>query len=223
VRRRRRRRRNPPPTVIRSGEPRLRPLAAIVALPRRSPLHPQLARGLAAADRWHLLRSDLAPVPVRATATTRQSGCYRWREGDPVDLRVSRLHGRVALSFLHELGHFVDHQLGSGLGQSWASGAHEAFEPWRAAAAALPSRAAPASGRSHRRYFDSAREVWARSYAQTVLARSSDPVLEAELATLQAAEDAFVWSTVELDPVADAIEDVLARLGLLRRALAVAV
>jgi hypothetical protein len=220
---RRRRRRNPPPTVSRSGEPRLRSLADVVALPRRSPLQPQLARALAAADRRHLLRSDLAPVPVRATATTRQSGCYRWREDDPVDLRVSRLHGRIALSFLHELAHFVDHQLGSGLGPNWASSGHEAFAPWRAAAAELPSRAAPGSGRSHRRYFDSAREVWARSYAQAVLARSCDPVLEAELATLQAADDAFVWPSLELEPVADAIENVLARLGLLRRGLAVAV
>jgi hypothetical protein len=223
VRRRRRRSRNPPPTVTRSGELRLRSLAEVVALPRRSPLHPQLARALAAADRQHLLRSDLTPVPVRPTATTRQSGCYRWREGDPVDLRVSRLHGRVALSFLHELAHFVDHQLGFRLGPNWAAAGHEAFAPWRAAAAALPSRAAPGSGRSHRRYFDSAREVWARTYAQTVLVHSRDPVLEAELATLQAADDPFVWPTVELEPVAAAIEDVLERLGLLRRRLAVAV
>lgn len=223
MRRRRRRRGNPPPTVTRSGELRLRSLADVVALPRRSPLHPQLARALAAADSRHVLRSDLAPVPVRATATTRQGGCYRWRDDDPVDVRVSRLHGRVALSFLHELGHFVDHQLGCGLGANWASAGHGAFAPWRAAAAALPSRAAPGSSRSHRRYFDSTREVWARSYAQTVLARSCDPVLEAELARLQAADDAFVWPAVALAPVADAIEDVLAGLGLLRRALAVAV
>ena len=125
--------------VTRSGEPRLRRLTDLVGLPRRSPLYPELARALAAADGFHLLHSDLDPVPVRPTATTSQSGCYRLRNEDPVDLRVSRRHGRIPLSFLHELGHLVDHQLGRQPG-SWASGHHEAFADWRAAAAALPSR-----------------------------------------------------------------------------------
>ena len=102
-----------PATVTRSGEPRLRPLPELMRLPRRSPLYPELARALAAADALHVLRSDLEPVPVRPTSTISQAGCYRLRKGDPVDLRVSRRHGRVALSFLHELGHFFDHQLGS--------------------------------------------------------------------------------------------------------------
>ena len=95
----------------------------------------------AAADAFHLLHSDLDPVPVRPTSTTSQSGCYRLRKEDPVDLRVSRRHGRIPLSFLHELGHLVDHQLGRQLGNAWASGRHEAFADWRAAAASLPSRA----------------------------------------------------------------------------------
>jgi hypothetical protein len=54
--------------------------------------------------------------------------------------------------------------------------------------------------------------VWARAYAQAVLARSRDPVLLAELAALQAADDAFVWPEPEFDPIAQAIEDVLGRL-----------
>lgn len=200
MRRRRRRLRTPPPAVGRSGEPRPRTLAEVVRLPRRSPLYPELARALAATGRLHALRTDLEPVPVRATATTRQSGCYRSREGDPVDVRVSRLHGRVALSFLHELGHLVDHQHGWELG------------PALRARAVVPSRAPAGSGRSRRRYFDSPKEVWARAYAQAVLARSGDPVLLAELAALQAADDAFVWPEAEFAPVADAVGDVLGRL-----------
>jgi hypothetical protein len=159
---------------------------------------------------------------VRPTSTTSQSGCYRLRKEDPVDLRVSRRHGRIPLSFLHELGHLVDHQLGSQLGNTWASGRHEAFADWRAAAAALPSRAPAGFGRSRRRYFDSAKEVWARSYAQTALMRSDDPWLLHHLTGLLEAEDDFVWPAADFTPVALEIERVLDSLGLLRTGVAVA-
>ena len=202
--------------MARRGDPRLRRLPELLRLPRRSPLHAELARALAAADALHLLRSDLDPVPVRPTATTSQSGAYRLRDGDPIDLRISRRHNRVALSFLHELGHLVDHQLGHELGSAWASGSHEAFGEWREAAAALPSRLPDGVGRSRRRYFHSAKEVWARNYAQTVLARSADPWLHAHLGRLLDTDDVFLWPPREFEPVAEAVVSTLDRLGLLR-------
>lgn len=208
--------------VTRSGDPRLRRLTDLVALPRRSPLYPELARALAAADAFHLLHSDLDAVPVRATATTSQSGCYRLRKEDPVDLRVSRRHGRIPLSFLHELGHLVDHQLGRQLGNAWASGRHEAFDGWRAAASSLPSRAPAGSSRGRRRYFDSAKEVWARGYAQATLMRSDDALLERHLTELFEADDAFVWPLADFAPVAREIERLFDSLGLRRSDVAVA-
>ena len=144
------RRRRYPQAVTRSGDPRLRRLTDVIGLPRRSPLYLELAQALGAADAFHLLHSDLDRVPVRPTSTTSQSGCYRLRNEDPIDLRVSRRHGRIPLSFLHELGHLVDHQLGRQLGNTWASGRHEAFADWRNAASGLPSRA-PAGTREGRR------------------------------------------------------------------------
>ena len=202
--------------MTRSGEPRLRALPDVLRLPRRSPLHPELAQALVAASSLHVFYSDLDPVPVRATATTSQSGCYRLRDGDPIDLRVSRRHDRVALSFLHELGHLVDHQLGGELGPSWASGKHEAFEAWREAAALLGSRLPANVGRSRRRYFNSAKEVWARSYAQTVLTRAEDPWLQSRLAGLLDADDAFLWPAAEFEPVAEEVARTFGQLGLLR-------
>ncbi|MBA3245817.1 MAG: hypothetical protein H0T61_11685 [Actinobacteria bacterium] len=204
-----------PPSVSRSGEPRRRRLSELVALPRRSPLYPQLARALAAADEMHDLRSDLGLVPVRPTATTRQAGCYRMREGDPIDLRVSRRHDRVPLSFLHELGHLIDHQVAPEP-RRFASTGHPALKEWRAAARRLESRAPMRAGRSHRRYFDSRRELWARSYAQTVLLRSSDSSLRAHLTALQRADDPFVWPEREFEPLACEVEAVFARLDLLK-------
>ena len=202
------------PSVERSGEPQLRRLSELILLPRRSPLHPQLARALAAADGLHGLHTDLGPIPVRATATTRLSGCYRMREGDPIDLRVSRRHDRVPLSFLHELGHLIDHQLAAEP-RRFASTGHAAFKAWRSAARELSSRVPARAGRSHRRYFDSRKEVWARSYAQTVLLRSGDPTLREHLAALQRADDPFVWPEGEFAPLAVEVEAVFARLDLL--------
>jgi hypothetical protein len=213
-------RRSAPPSVPRSGEPRLRPLAAVIRLPRRSPLYLQLARTLAAADALHGLRTDLGTVPVRLTATTRQSGCYRMREGDPIDLRISRRPERLALSLLHELGHLVDHQLGHELGPSWASGRHDAFAEWREASARLPSRLPAGVGRARRRYFESAKEVWARSYAQTVLTHGADPWLQGHLTGLLDLDDVFVWPMAEFEPVAAEVGATLARLGLLRAPVA---
>jgi hypothetical protein len=119
-------------------------------------------------------------------------------------------------------GHLVDHQLGRELGNAWASGRHEAFADWRAAAAALPSRTPAGSSRGRRRYFDSAKEVWARSYAQAALLRSDDPSLRLHLAGLIESDDVFVWRTADFAPVALEIERVLDSLGLLRSGVAVA-
>ena len=201
--------------MSRSGEPQLRTLSELVRLRDGAPLpgaRPGARRRRRAAS--PPVRSP--PVPVRATATTSQGGCYRLREGDPIDLRVSRRHGRVALSFLHELGHLVDHQLGHALGPAWASGHHEAFARWRDAASRLAPRLPAGVGRSRRRYFHSVKEVWARSYAQAVLGYSADPELHGHLAGLIEADDVFVWPTAAFAPVADELVQVLGGLGLLR-------
>jgi hypothetical protein len=215
-------RRRYPGCIPRTGPTRLRPLENVVGLPRRSPLAGDLGRALAAASSLHGIRSDLLPVPVRPTATTSEAGAYRFRKREPIDIRVSACSGRVALGFAHELGHFVDHQLGyDPRARIWASAIHPAFAPWRTAAAALAVRPFP-GGRSRQRYFESAHEVWARSYAQTVLLRSGDTTLEEQLATLQRSDDPFVWPADAFEPVAVEVERVFERLGLTQLALPLA-
>ncbi len=135
------------------------------------------------------------------------------RDGDPIDLRVSRRHDRVPLSFLHELGHLLDHQLVP-QPRRFASPSHSAFRRWRVAVRALESRAPAHASRTHRRYFDSYRELWARSYAQTVLATTADDDLREHLRAVQAAGDALVWPAPEFAPVAEEVLSVLERLGL---------
>jgi hypothetical protein len=211
-----------PSCVAREGKPRLRALDDVVALPRRSPLASELQRALAAASRLHGLLSDLEPVPVRPTATITEAGAYRFHRRDPIDVRVSRVGGRVALGFLHELGHLFDHQVYyERKTRSWASAVHAAFEPWRVAAATLERRTLP-GGRGRQRYFQATHEVWARCYAQTVLLRSEDPVLHEQLQKLQADDDVHVWSAEQFEPVAAEVECVFTRLGLTQLTLPLA-
>lgn len=215
-------RRRYPGCVAREGSARLRPLEDVVALPGRSPLAAELVRALSAASSLHALRSDLAAVPVRPTATTSEAGAYRFRKRDPIDIRVSARSGRVAIGFLHELGHLVDHQLGyDPRNRIWASAIHPAFAAWRAAAATLAERPFP-GGRSRRRYFESAHEIWARCYAQTAVLRSRDQALAEQLERLQRSNDPFVWPAGAFEAVALEVERVFERLGLTQLALPLA-
>jgi hypothetical protein len=197
-------------------------LEDLVVLPRRSPLCGELERALAAASRLHSLKSDLVPVPVRVTATTSEAGAYRYRRADPIDLRVSKRSGHVATGFLHELAHLVDHQVHyDRKNRVWASAVHPAFAAWRAAAAQLDRRPFP-GGNHRRRYFESAQEVWARCYTQTVMMRSGDPLLEQQLERLQLADEPHVWTTTQFKPVAVQVELVFERLGLTQLELPIA-
>src|SRR5438128_419974 len=169
-----------------------------------------------------MLMSDLHPVPVRVTRTTSEAGAYRYRKADPIDLRVSNCSGHAATGFLHELAHLVDHQVHSNRrSRVWASAIHPAFASWRAAAARLDGRPFP-GGSYRQRYFESAHEVWARSYAQTVMLRSDDPLLLEQLGRLQSKDDPHVWPATEFEPVALEVELVFVQLGLTQLELPIA-
>ena len=212
-------RRRYPSCVGRDGRARLRPLEDVVSLPRKSPLTLELSRALSAASSLHGLLSNLENVPVRATTTTSEAGAYRFRKKDPIDIRVSAVSGRVAIGFLHELGHLVDHQVHfDPESRVWASAVHPAFASWRAVAATTGTRPFP-GGRARQRYFESAHELWARSYAQTALLRSHDRLLLAQLQALQRADDPYVWPAEVFEPLAREVETVFERLGLTQLAL----
>ena len=169
------------------------------------------------------MRSDLQPVPVRPTATISEAGAYRFRLKDPIDVRVSRLGGRVALGFLHELGHLLDHQVFyDRKTRTWASAMHLAFAQWRTTATQQLERRPLPGGRHRQRYFNATHEVWARCYAQTVLLRSGDPVLIGQLTKLQADDDPHVWPAAQFESVAAEVERVFERLGLTQLALPLA-
>ena len=169
-----------------------------------------------------MLRSDLHPVPVRVTATMSEAGAYRYRRANPIDVRVSSRSGQVATGFLHELAHLVDHQVHyDRRSRVWASAMHPSFAAWRDAAARLDGRSFP-GGSYRKRYFESAHELWARSYAQTVLLRSGDALLQAQLERLQQADEPHVWPAEVFEPLATHVELVFERLGLTQLELPIA-
>ena len=98
---------------------------------------------------------------------------------------------------------------------------HQAFAPWREAAALLDKRVLP-GGSSRQRYFQSVHEVWARSYAQTVMLRSADSALARQLGKLQAEDDAHIWQAAQFAAVAIEVELVFERLGLRQLSLPLA-
>ena len=215
-------RRRYPDCVARWGRPRVRQLDDCLTLPRRSPLFPELERALAAASRLHMMKSDLLRLPVRVTSTTSEAGAYRYRRASPIDLRVSSRSGCVATGFLHELAHFVDHQVHyDKKSRVWASALHPAFARWRSSAAELDGRPFP-GGSYRQRYFESAHEVWARCYAQTVLMRSDDDLLLQQLERLLDADDPHVWPLDEFERVAVEVETVFVELGLTQLELPIA-
>ncbi|HWN23362.1 MAG TPA: hypothetical protein VNP93_15395, partial [Gaiellaceae bacterium] len=65
-------------------------------------------------------------------------------------------------------------------------------------------------------------ELWARSYAQTVLVTAADEALREHLRSVQRTGDVFVWPEREFDAVAVEVLGVLERLGLLRVSAAAA-
>ena len=85
----------------------------------------------------------------------------------------------------------------------------------------LEKRVLP-GGYSRQRYFQSVHEIWARSYAQTVLLRSEDPALTPRLEKLQAEDDAHIWPAEQFAPVAIEVELVFERLGLRQLSLPLA-
>ena len=77
-------------------------------------------------------------------------------------------------------------------------------------------------GYSRQRYFQSVHELWARSYAQTVMLRSEDGGLMRRLEKLQSEDDAHVWQPQQFAPVAIEVELVFERLGLRQLSLPLA-
>jgi hypothetical protein len=207
------------------------------------PLYDEVRDAITAIDRVHGV-SQLPRIPVRLTVGISKRGAFRFHPatGEPIAilLRSDRPHRR--LTFLHEIGHFIDWMiLGEGrrfgsLGRplqvgNWerAVGDSTAYLTLRAmlgevTAHVLDSEGRPALVRLAADRVASIRqwllpeELWARSYAQYVALLAGDPDILASLDSFRVRRSGEVyypmqWTDEDFVPIARAIDDCFRDLG----------
>lgn len=187
----------PEPTAVRSvGDA----LAVEPGQPGQS-----LRDAVAAINRVH--RDGKLPViPVTRASFTDRHAQFTNVAGK-IAIEINRITGSAGLATVHEIGHFLDY---SGLGNSgeWASEADGVLDRWRAAVkesrsiqrlrplleAGVDQAAETLTGgtvveyevnRAYLRYMLQPRELWARSYAQFITAKSGDPILRRQMDDLR--------------------------------------
>ena len=153
---------------------------------------------------------------------------YRLPSHDPVSIKISSQSRNPALTALHEIGHFIDHQSLNGQ-KGYASLFDPLLEKWRlavdgsAATAEISGELVKTNIQSVRKtcgYYLSRQEQWARAYAQYIATRSGDPVLLAQLDAIRTSAHAVYrasqWSDEDFAPIGAAIDELLTGLGLKR-------
>ena len=184
-------------------------------------------RALNAIDRVHAC-SDLPPLPIRFGRAEQREGYTRFLDHRfPLWIVVSVRGRTLALTALHEIGHYLDWQ-GFGVDGEWASRFDPRLEEWWQAVKATAAYAELdrllndlyAEGRISLRmasYFGSPEELWARSYAQWVAVRSGDVQLAAELDRAReywyAEAGPYLpeqWEDDDFAPIASALDRVFA-------------
>ena len=186
----------------------------------RSPVTGRIKRALAAVDRIHRI-AGLPVIPVHLRDARRDVAGYTYYEQVPLAIEISTRDSSPTHSFLRELGREVDH-LVLGDGELWASETSPLLADWWKVLATTPSfqlwqeiAGNLEQGDRHWRYLESAREAFARSYAQWVMWRSGDPHLRSELRAEQERERYAqvlpqTWRIEEFEPVAAELDRVFA-------------
>jgi hypothetical protein len=149
--------------------------------------------GLAQIAKVHGINDRLNPVRVRAEAarvSASDHGAYRIAGDDTAGIWLRPGDSSAALTTVHEMGHFIDHQ---------AFGTHREFGSESGAMPRLMAaiQKGPAStklkrevrlarGRrdkyaAHYRYLNKPEERFARAYSQYIATQSGDPVLRQQL------------------------------------------
>jgi hypothetical protein len=172
--------------------------------------------------------AQLPQIPVNVTRSPK--GCEYLKHGGtgkPIAINVSRKSAYPELSFVHEVGHFIE--------QAGIPGHFSGDRRWEVDTLMKPlldvaatTRAIAASKRMHKekqddplqRYFSyllRPEEIWARCYAQYIAIRSADATLVGQLerARCSQAEDAIQlrWSDDDFRSVADAIDALFRSIG----------
>lgn len=187
------------------------------------------------ADEIHALPNIAAQIPVRMgdiPGSPGAAGAYlrSAQTGEPTDIKVKRLLGnQQAATFLHELGHYIDHAMIPGdrgdpltplAFASEAGNLDEVLGAINASAAAGRLRRIRAENQHNPAalelldYLERPREQFARAYSQWILARGGhDDALDALRDGKVGHEQ---WDDADFAPIAAALQRLFERLGWLR-------
>jgi len=184
----------------------------------------QVDQALAAIDRVH---DDgvLPPIPVFDSLGTADFGFLqpvktdRGLEAEYIAVRASGPW--PALTAVHEIGHFLDIAALGPVGRlATRAGDPEMLKVLAAAeqtdaVKSLREQADQAGFAEHGflLYLLRPDEIWARAYAQFIAERSNSPLLLKGLRRAQAENSDRQWDTEDFAPVAQAIENMFAKLG----------
>lgn len=161
----------------------------------------------------------LPSIPVVGKVAKNNLGhyCHETFTGRAIEIGVKASGGHPGLTLAHEIGHFLDHH---GMG---AAGTFQSTVPGSRVAAVVDLlKATPtwqrirneAGGLSTTAYYESAKETWARAYAQYIAEESADPELVRQLDSIRFGyADWRQWPAAEFAPIRDAMRKLFTDLG----------
>lgn len=182
------------------------PVSAALQVRTMGPHRPQIVTAITAVDRVHG-DGDLPRIPIHGRPAKRFLGLYSWSGTRPTGINIVPTGNWPGMTAVHEIGHFLDHQV-LGLRGQFASVSAPALHAWREAVQATAAVRTIAQLPSRQRGdFIRPEELWARSYAQYIATRSQDPALRAQLDKIRAGGQPWrQWSDEDFAPVAAAID-----------------
>lgn len=209
------------------------PVSKALKLPTKNGFAKQAAQAaLIEIDKIHG-DGNLPVIPLKGSASKAYQGVYRYfRDGSPVDIKISKSSVNPELTAAHEIGHFLDHQ---GFGQSgeYSSITDPLFSEWREAI--INSNATNSLKltlgnnpdyrlRKSAKYYLTVHEQWARSYAQWIALRSGNKnmidqvqaILSRDPTGKYAAYQASQWSDADFVKIAEAIDNIFKKVGWLK-------
>jgi hypothetical protein len=160
----------------------------------------------------------LPALPVDGKAGGSARGEYQYSNfgGIPVRIGVKASGSHPELTYIHEVGHFLDHQALSHPGLWATTGGNPlmstvlaAMEKTQAVQNLKTRRIATSfSGLgSFLDYLLNPKELWARGYAQYITAKTGDPTLRKQLEEMRAMEPDRQWADEDFAPVLQAIDE----------------
>jgi len=195
----------------------------------------ELAHVVEVVDRLHRLPKVVA-FPVRLNKSRLQEGAYVSSSTPPrpQGIEISIYARHPGWTLLHEVGHMIDHMVLNPIKREFASEHDPAFEPlrscWQASRViqklySLSVRKRPLPPVHFRRFLSyqlKPRELWARTYAQWVAAKSGDLLLCSQLKSIQIQQDfsfenaaRYAWDDQEFDVIIPVVDDLFKQAGFL--------